>query len=217
MAATFLDLEFPRAIAAGTKAFVERRTNIAALASGFEERNGRWYHSRRSWQAGLGIRSADHLAAVVALFEEANGRLSAFRFRDWTDYKSCLPSDEPAPTDQLIGTGDGETRIFRLRKRYGQLAPYWRPITKPAPGTVRVAVNGVEAGSGWTVNNLTGEITFTTAPASGAAIRAGFKFFVPVRFDTDTLAVDMTYFRDDLAGLGSMPDVPLIEVRDDLD
>lgn len=217
MPASFLDLEFPRSVAAGTKGFVERRTNIAALASGFEERNGRWYHSRRSWQTGLGIRSADDLAAVVELFEEANGRLSAFRFRDWTDYKSCAPSAEPAPQDQNIGTGDGATRTFRLRKRYGRLSAYWRPITKPAAGTVRVSVAGTELGSGWTVDNLTGLVTFTTAPVAGAIIRAGFEFFVPVRFDTDTLGVDLAYFRDDLEGLGAMPDVPLIEVRDDTD
>lgn len=168
-------------------------------------------------QTGLGIRTADDLAAVAALFEEANGRVSAFRFRDWTDYRSCAPSAEPAATDQHIGTGDGTVKAFRLRKQYGQLAPYWRPITKPEAGTVRVAVNGIETATGWTVDNLTGILTFTTAPAAGAIIRAGFRFFVPVRFDTDTLAVDLTYFRDDLEGLGTMPDIPLIKVRDDLD
>lgn len=217
MAATFLDVEFPRSVAQGTRGFIERRTNVAALASGFEERNARWYHSRRSWQAGLGIRSADDLAGVSALFEEANGRLSAFRFRDWTDYKSCVPSGSPSAQDQALGIGDGVTVAFRLRKKYGALAPYSRPITKPERGTVRVALGGVEVGAGWSVDHLTGVVTFSTAPAPGVPVTAGFRFFVPVRFDSDTLAHDLGYFREDHPGLGEMPDVLLVEVRDDLD
>lgn len=217
MAATFLDVEFPRSVAQGTRGFIERRTNVAALASGFEERNARWYHSRRSWQAGLGIRSADHLAEVASLFEEANGRLSAFRFRDWTDYKSSPPSGSPSPQDQNIGTGDGVTVAFRLRKRYGNLAAYWRPITKPEHGTVRVAVAGVEAAAGWSVDHLTGIVTFTAPPPAGAPVTAGYRFFVPVRFDSDTIAHDLTYFREGVEGLGEIPDVMLVEVRDDID
>lgn len=217
MAADFLDVEFPRSVAQGTRGFIERRTNIAALASGFEERNSRWYHSRRSWNAGLGIRSADDLAAVADLFEDARGMLSGFRFRDWTDYKSCKPSGAPAPSDQNIGTGDGVTVSFRLRKRYGTLRPYWRPITKPERGTVRVARGGVEAGAGWSVDHLSGVVTFTTPPAAGVPITAGFRFFVPVRFNSDVIGHDLNYFRDDITGSGAVPDVSLVEVRDDLD
>ena len=39
------------------------------------------------------IRRADDLAAVVAFFEARNGRLYGFRWKDWGDYKSCLPSE----------------------------------------------------------------------------------------------------------------------------
>ena len=49
----------------------------------------------------------------------------------------------------------------------------------------------------------------------GAAIRAGFVFDVPVRFDTQRLAVQMAYFsEDDRRGVGSVPDIPLIEVKE---
>lgn len=214
--ADFLDVEFPRSVAQGTKGFVERRTNVAALASGFEERNARWYHSRRSYQAGLGIRSADDLADIVSLFEDANGRAAAFRFRDWADYKSCAPSGSLDARDQSLGIGDGVRVAFQLRKRYGSGAGYWRPITKPERGTVRIAVGGVEASSGWSVDHLSGAVTFAVAPPAGVPVTAGFRFFVPVRFDADTLGIDWNYFREDVAGLGSAPDVALIEVRDDL-
>lgn len=56
-----------------------------------------------------GIRRADDLAAVVAFFEARNGRLHGFRFKDWADFKSCLPSQTPGPSDQSIGTGNGST------------------------------------------------------------------------------------------------------------
>lgn len=212
--AGFLDTDFPRDVAAGIVKGLERRTNVASLGSGREERNARWSDSRRSWQGGLGIRTADGLAAVVDLFEECNGRLYAFRFRDWTDYKSCLPSGEPGATDQVIGTGDGAALAFPLVKKYGSLNPYLRDITKPVSGSVLVAVDGVPVGSGWTVDHLTGVVTFTVAPINGAAITAGFKFDVPVRFDSDTLGVDAAYFTETVEGVGSMPEVPLIEVRE---
>ena len=115
----FFDLSFPRDVAAGVVGGPERRVNIAPLASGFEERNARWSASRRSYQAGLGIRTADDLAEVLALFEEMRGPLHSFRFRDWSDFKSCAPSATPAASDQLLGTGDGEATAFQLRKKYG--------------------------------------------------------------------------------------------------
>ena len=43
--------------------------------------------------------------------------------------------------DQVLGTGDGTTAAFQLVKTYGSLySPYQRPIAKPVPGSVRVAV-----------------------------------------------------------------------------
>ncbi len=83
-----------------------------------------------------------------------------------------------------------------------------RTIAKPVAGTVRVALGMVEQLSGWTLDATTGVITFTTAPASGVAIRAGFEFDVPVRFDSDTLDVTL-----DLERLGSITAIPLLEIR----
>ena len=92
-----------------------------------------------------GIRRADDLAAVVAFFEARNGRLHGFRFKDWGDHKSCLPSGTPFPTDQSIGTGDGTTTAFQLVKRYASGAQSWtRAIAKPVAGSVRIALAGVD-------------------------------------------------------------------------
>ncbi|MDF2140303.1 DUF2460 domain-containing protein [Paenirhodobacter sp. CAU 1674] len=205
----FHEIRFPDSISRGAKGGPERRTRIVELASGDEERNATWANSRRRYDVSYGVRRADDLAAVVAFFEARNGRLHAFRFKDWSDYKSCLPSAAPAPTDQIIGTGNGSTATFALTKTYASGAQSWaRAIIKPVVGTVTVSLNGVTQGSGWSVNTTTGIVTFTVPPTTGAVIRAGFEFDVPVRFDTDELPVTL-----DIERTGSIPSIPLIEVR----
>ncbi|HHB80544.1 MAG TPA: TIGR02217 family protein, partial [Aliiroseovarius sp.] len=186
----FHEVRFPDNISRGARGGPERRTQIVELASGDEERNASWANSRRRYDVAYGIRRADDLAAVVAFFEARNGRLFGFRFKDWADWKSCLPSQTPSSIDQVIGTGDGTTTTFQLVKVYASGAQTWtRTIAKPVAGTVRVAIDGTEQASGWSVDTATGLVTFNTAPASGAAITAGFQFDVPVRFDPDTLDV----------------------------
>jgi uncharacterized protein (TIGR02217 family) len=205
----FHEVRFPDNISRGARGGPERRTQIVELASGDEERNASWANSRRRYDVAYGIRRADDLAAVVAFFEARNGRLHGFRFKDWGDHKSCLPSASQGPIDQAIGTGDGTTTAFQLVKHYASGSQTWvRTITKPVAGTVRTALGGVEQPSGWSVDTTTGIVTFNTAPSSGVAITAGFKFDVPVRFDTDALDVTL-----DLDRLGSIASIPLLEIR----
>ena len=205
----FHEVRFPDDISRGARGGPERRTQIVELASGEEERNASWANSRRRYDVAYGIRRADDLAAVVAFFEARNGRLHGFRFKDWADYKSGLPSQAISPTDQEIGTGNGSLTEFALLKRYSSGAQSWtRAIAKPVAGSVRVALGGVEQMSGWTVDTTTGVVTFDTAPAAGVAVTAGFAFDVPVRFDTDALDVTL-----DLERLGSITSIPLLEIR----
>lgn len=205
----FHEVRFPDNISRGARGGPERRTQIVELASGAEERNASWANSRRRYDVAYGIRRADDLAAVVAFFEARNGRLHGFRFKDWADFKTCLPSQAPGPSDQPIGTGNGSATLFQLVKRYTSGAHSWtRAITKPVAGTVTIALNGTPQPSGWSVSTTTGLVTFTTAPAAGVAITAGFEFDVPVRFDTDALDVTL-----DLERLGSITSIPLLEIR----
>jgi uncharacterized protein (TIGR02217 family) len=142
----FHEVRFPDNISRGARGGPERRTQIVELASGDEERNASWANSRRRYDVAYGIRRADDLAAVVAFFEARNGRLHGFRFKDWGDHKSCLPSGTPSPTDQSIGTGDGTTTAFQLVKHYASGAQSWtRAIAKPVTGTVRIALGGRRA------------------------------------------------------------------------
>jgi uncharacterized protein (TIGR02217 family) len=207
----FHEIRFPANLSFGSVGGPERRTEVVTLANGFEERNTPWAHSRRRYDAGVGLRSLDDVEALIAFFEARCGRLFGFRWKDWSDYKSCLPSREVSFTDQVIGTGDGQTATFQLTKRYASgPAEYVRPILKPVQGTVRVGLSGdqlVETVN-YTVDYVRGQVTFVEAPDLGAEISAGFEFDVPVRFDTDRIQTSVASFQ-----AGEVPTVPVVEVR----
>lgn len=201
---SFHEVRLPARLAFGSTGGVERRTEVVTLASGFERRSTPWAHGRRRYLIGAGVRSLDDAAALVAFFEGRRGRLYGFRFRDFTDFKSCAPSGAVSPADQPLGVGDGEAVAFALVKTYADLA---RPIAKPVAGTVRVAVDGAET-SAFTVDAATGVVTFDSPPGVGAILTAGFEFDVPVRFDADRIDVTLESF-----DAGRIVAVPLIELR----
>ncbi len=201
----FHEVRFPTDVSRGARGGPTRRTEVTTLASGREHRTARWANSRRRYDAGYGVKTRARLAEVVAFFEERRGRLTGFRWRDPLDWQSCAPGATPSPLDQPLGAGDGARRAFQLVKRYGSgAAAYDRPIRKPVAGTVRIAVAGQEAApAAFTVDPATGLVTFTTAPATGAAVTAGFAFDVPVRFDSDELDIELSAF-----DAGEIPRIP---------
>ncbi len=207
----FHELQFPTNLSFGSIGGPERRTDIVTLSNGFEERNTPWAHSRRRYDAGMGLRSLDDVATLVAFFEAREGQLHAFRWKDWADYKSSAPLSDTQSEDQLVFIGDEVTSAIQITKTYQSGAhTYIRPITKPVEGTVRVAVGGNELQEtiDYTVDFATGQIHFPHPPDLGAEVRAGYEFDVPVRFDTDTIQTSVSSFR-----AGDTPSVPIVEVR----
>lgn len=195
----FHPVRFPLGVALGARGGPERATDIVTLASGREERNSRWLHSRRRYNAGYGIKSRADMEALLAFFEERRGRFHSFLWRDGLDHDA---------TDEPIGTGDGATAAFQLVKRYGaDFDPYLRAITKPVAETVVVKVNGDVTAVD--VDALTGIVTFAVPPEEGAVLTASFTFDVPVRFDIDRLDIELTSF-----DAADAPSIPLIEVME---
>ncbi|WP_127601004.1 DUF2460 domain-containing protein [Nitratireductor alexandrii] len=208
----FHEVLFPSAVSFGATGGPVRRNEIVTLTSGRERRNARFADSRRSYDAGTGLRSLEDVYAVLAFFEARRGSLHGFRFRDPFDRKSCAPEQTPSALDQAIGTGDATTAAYQLVKRYGSGPDaYARAIRKPVEGTVSVAVDGVEAAAGadFAVDVTTGIVTFApgSIPPVGLEITAGYEFDVPVRFDSEALSVSLAAFK-----AGQIPAVPLIEV-----
>lgn len=207
----FHEVRFPLSIALGASGGPERRTEIVTLGSGREERNSPWAMSRRRYNAGLGLRHLDDIHEVIAFFEARHGRLHGFRWKDRADWKSCAPQRDVTPLDQALGEGDGARTAFQLAKTYASGgASYTREIAKPVAGTVRVALGGaeMEEGEDFTADHATGIVTFAVAPGEGVAVTAGYEFDVPVRFDTDFLDIGFGAFE-----AGSVPDIPVVEIR----
>lgn len=208
----FHEVRFPLRLALGTSGGPVRRTDIVSLSNGRENRNRRWRDARRHYDAGSGIRSIGDLYAVLEFFEARAGQLYGFRFRDPLDFKSCAPGGAVSANDQVIGTGDGVTAVFQLVKTYGDAGGATvREIAKPVAATVAISVAGTAAApADFTLDAATGRVTFLPAkiPVSGAVVRAGFEFDVPVRFDTDRIDVDLAQFQ-----AGRIPTIPLVEIK----
>jgi uncharacterized protein (TIGR02217 family) len=207
----FHEIRFPPSLSFGSVGGPERRTEVVTLANGYEERNTPWAHSRRRYDAGVSMRSLDDVETLIAFFEARQGQLFGFRWKDWADFKSGLPSKDTEFQDQLIAWGDGTTTAFQLVKTYrsGEQS-YLRPIQKPVAGSVSLGLQGdplVETVH-YTVDTATGIVTFADAPAEGADVTAGFEFDVPVRFDTDRIQTSVASFQ-----AGDVPSVPVVEVR----
>ncbi len=209
----FHEIQFPVPISFRSIGGPERRTEIITLESGHEERNTPWKHARRRYDAGIGIRSLADIESVVCFFEARSGRLHGFRWKDPLDYQSSAAGTPPAATDQLLGLGGGVQSVFQLSKIYEPGAnEYIREITKPVTGSLQLAVAGNQKAEGtdFTVDNQTGHITFLPGaePGAGLAVTAGFAFDVPVRFDTDYLAISIEAFQS-----GSIGSIPILEIR----
>ncbi|HEX6072721.1 MAG TPA: DUF2460 domain-containing protein [Sphingomicrobium sp.] len=202
----FEDVLFPIEIGQEASVSPNYSTNVVTSASGFETRNVNWSQARLRFDAGPGVRGDSELEILLAFFRARRGPAVAFRFRDPYDNSSNGMTGEPTPADQPIGTGDGLTDRFVLTKAYG--GGEQRRITRPAAGSVRIALNGIELATGWTLGDK-GIVQFEEAPAAGAAVTAGFLFDAPVRFAEDRLEINRATFR-----AGEAPSVPLIEVRE---
>ncbi|MDX8352212.1 DUF2460 domain-containing protein [Cognatiyoonia sp. IB215182] len=207
----FHEVRFPASLSFGSVGGPERRTDIVTLANGFEERNTPWAHGRRRYDAGLGLRSLDDLETLIAFFEARQGQLIGFRWKDWSDYRSCAPSDDISDSDQLLGVGDELLDTWQLTKTYRSGAfSYARPVSKPVEGSVRVSLGGdpLQEGVDYTVDHASGQVSFAHPPDVGAEIRAGFEFDVPVRFDTDRIMTSISNFQ-----AGEAPNIPVVEIR----
>lgn len=205
----FDDVIFPLSIGKEASVTPAFSTQTVESISGHERRSSDWADARLRFDAGPGVRSEADLVTLIDFFRARRGAARGFRFTDPFDNQSAPLGQAVSPVDQKLGTGDGATSQFALAKYYGSgAAAQQRRITRPVAGTIRIAANGVELASGW--QHLGGGvISFSTAPASGVILTAGFRFDVPVRFAEDALEVNRATF-----AAGEAPSVPLVEIRE---
>jgi len=197
---TFHDVRFPADISFGSSGGPEYSTNVIVMDNGFEQRNINWSSARSRYNVSHGVKSQSQLDALIAFFRARKGRAYVFRFKDWTDYKAIAVQ---------IGTGNGLNTQFQLIKTYSSGGySESRIITKPVSGTVKIYLGGVLQSSGYTINYLSGLITFSSAITNGVVISADFEFDVPVRFDTDRLSTSLENY-----GVAGIHDIAVLEVK----
>lgn len=202
----FHDTRLPVSVNRGVKGGPRFKTTVMSLASGFEKRNIEWSLTRGFWDAGYAVQTTEELKVLVDFFYARQGKAHSFRLRDWSDFQV---GEAETTTPQEIGVGTGAQLTFQLEKRYTSGGyTFHRVIAKPTNGTTRVWLGAVEQMSGWSMNYLTGLLTFSSAPLVSVSVKVLTEFDVPVRFDTDDLNITMEMFNN-----SELPTIPLIEVR----
>lgn len=201
------DVIFPVNISRGSTGGPDWLVDIVEQASGREERNTAWTAPLRSYDAKYAVRTHDEAYQILQLYHAAMGPLRGFRLLDWSDYRSGPPQTAPTMLDQVLGTGDGVTKVFVLNKVYQVgAAAFTRRINKPY-GSILVANAGVLQTSGVTVDLSAGTVTFAVAPTAGQALKWGGQFHVPVRFDGKLNQIELQGAFENIAS------IPLKELR----
>lgn len=200
---------FPTDISFGRPGGPEYVTDVGIVESGGEQRNGFWSEPRYSWDVGYGVRTIDKIYALLVFFHACRGKWKPFRFKDWLDYKSCAVDLTPTHLDINLGAATAGQTTFQLKKSYVQGAYSTTiVITKPRGASIKIAENGLEVTSGWTVQESTGLIVRGTPFAGGEVVTWGGEFYRRCRFDVDKLPHTFEAWK------AGTVDVPVIHVRE---
>ncbi len=217
----FFECEFPKDVAFLALGGPTFSTTVNEGFSGGEQRNRNWSQTRGHWTIDLHDKPQAYFDAAYAFFLNVAGQADAFRFLDHKDYQAF---------GQVLGYTDGTTTTFQLIKNYTSggrtyvrniLKPIMASVTdfqgNPLANTVVIRINGSvkTLGTDYTVDETSGIVTFTTAPAAGSppyAVTADFEFHYPVRFVSDELAAQVE--ESDVQGGNALVSWPQFELRE---
>ena len=117
------------------------------------------------------------LDSIIGFYHSVAGAAGVFQYTDGTDN---------AVTAQVFGTGDGTTTNFQLVRSFGG---FTEPVFAPS-GTPSIYKAGVlqTLTTHYTIG-VTGLVTFTAAPANGAALTWTGAFNWLCQFDDDELGL----------------------------
>lgn len=155
-------------------------TQVAESTSGRERRRQVWSYPRWSFEVSFEFLrdtvTQDELNKIRVFFNNTAGMYSDFGYLD--------PYDNTV-SNMPFGTGDGVTKKFQITRTTtaGGLS-----FTEPLfafVGTPVIYKAGVPT-TAFTISD--GMVTFTTAPASGAALTWTGQFMFLCRFDSDQMS-----------------------------
>lgn len=206
----FRDILFPVCISYDAIGGPYWPTDVVRLKSGVEHRNQPWSHPIRRYNVDLTDHGQDDIQEFIEFWENQQGTEYGFRWKDWIDFTSGTAYNNITSTDEIIGTGDGSTTQFQLKKTYTGGSE--RTIYKPVDGTIVVAVAGGAPSGDVVCDTVNGTVFFENAPGSGQSVTAGFEFDVPVRFGETSVGFDIEDFHQ-----GNVTGLEIEEMRIDPD
>lgn len=192
---------FPATPSYGFIASPTYRTRIPETEGGYERPNRLWSRPLLYITAApFDDASVLDLDLVRDFFHVMAGAATYFRFKDWSDYKSCGSLATVTPLDQPLVLLTGNN--YQLVRNYtitlpggGGTLTQVREIYKPVGSTFRCANgSGVEQdGTKWTLDEANGVLikggTFTGTPTAW-----GGEYDVETRFAEDMLNVEVPNF-----------------------
>ena len=193
----------------GAVSTVNQRGNRMPKISGGVVQNLSDFGFYRSWVIGSRNIKREKIGKLLAFYKARRGTVQRFRFKDWADFSADYNGAEESG---YLGVGDGAAVEFQLQKQYTVGDVYSRVITKPVAGTVAVYFDGVVQSSGWSVDTVTGLVTFAAFPVNGVVITADFEFDVPARFTTPNFASKFLAYQDKSISIHNLPALALREV-----
>ena len=195
-------------IAVGFKGGPEWATSRVEAISGFSVRNQQRAAPIHRYKFDSAETAIANLLAIKAHHMGVRGGLKSWPLKDWGDYSATLES---------LGSGDGVTTSFPIKKTYSSFNGYARTNFLIKASTLEIYVGGVlqtittdytvtDAGNGL----VAGPVVFTSPPAGSpaAAITWSGEFYVPVTYDQDICEINVTA-RD--AGYGRIPNLSCSE------
>ena len=198
MSIQFDEIQFPAKISYGCAGGPRYKTTIVRSDSGYEQRFIHWDSPLREYTLTLDPKNQREHDKLLDFAKAREGCARAFRYKDWSDFKS----------DQQTLVNLGTTQL-QLIKTYGDSAnTLTRKIIKPVVNTVTINVDGTWLPlSGYTVNTTTGIVTMATTHP-GSTIKWSGQFDVPCRFADDSWISQIDGFQ-----MYSISNIKMVEVR----
>lgn len=184
----------------------EWKTDVIDFDTGKEQRNQIWSRPKRHWVLPYNVMLREYRDQLIELFRRAHGKYNIFLFEDPYDYECSL-------SECSITAVASQVDFQLIKTYYSDESEYWSENkTRIQPGSVFapvVKVDGVlkTEGVDYTLDDDTGIVTFEAAPGAEAVITASYRFYYPVRFDTDEYE-ELTIWKS----IFSMGNIPIIEV-----
>ncbi len=202
MTKNFIEKQFPVDISYGSSGGPEYFTEVLSTTNGGEFRSSRIYNSKMRFNISTGIKNKRQMEQIITFFRCCKGRNTAFRYKDWSDFKGQNESVQIVDqhTLQLTKTYSLEGNTIETRI-----------ITKPVKNTVKLYNNGkIIPITQLQIDYATGRITLLNNEFNikNTGFTADFEFDVPVRFDTDYLPVTIENHN-----FYSLPEIELIEIK----